>query len=331
MCSHFGLGRPAAVLCLLLATSAAQAELVFRAPTVDIGQIRAGAPLAHRFEFVNRGPESVEIVGIHVECGCLTPKLAQETYGPGETGEITLEISTLTQSSGPHAWDLDVAYRTENRDGKAKLTLRASVVTEITVEPAAVVVFADGPAGHEVLLTDLRPKALEIGGIHTSSTQIKARVTERFRDAKGHEVRRIRFDVAEDYPVGRRSELIEIVTDDPAYRELKVPLTIIKRSRGRVAAMPDEVCMRRSPGQPIPSRMILLRDARQEPVVVDTARSEDPSVACQWARGPGAMATLKIRIDASRLGPSGLKTLVHVRVSKPEVQEITIPVGCTPP
>lgn len=315
----------------VLTSGAARADLFFSETRIEAGKARAGAPLAHQFHFVNRGPESVEIVGVHTDCGCLTSSLDRKVYHAGEAGSIALEVNTLTQSAGRHRWPLEVTYRTGDRTRDARLELDATIEVEIAVEPTAVVLFADGSAGHELSLTDLRATPLRVTEVRSSSPQLQAHLAERSQDPEGHVVQRVRFELAADYPAGRRTEMLEIATDDPVYRRLKVPVTVAKRPRGRVTAVPSEVTLSPPAGQAAPSRIILLRDGLQKPVRVTAVHCDDPAVTCRWAQGPGAMATLRISVDRSRIGSVGLSTAVHVHVDEPVSQEISIPIACPPP
>src|SRR5437867_1541014 len=102
------------MLLLALGTSAARADLEFKQPLADSGEVRAGVPLSHRFVFVNRGAESVEVTDTRASCGCLKPILAQRIYKPGEEGALDLEVHTLSQSAGPHTWRVQFCYRAGN-------------------------------------------------------------------------------------------------------------------------------------------------------------------------------------------------------------------------
>src|SRR5581483_5748742 len=100
------------------------------------------------------------------------------TYQPGEAGEVFLEIDTLSQSAGPNAWRAVVRYRTGDADPEAVLLIRAQLVREITVEPAALDlnVTANGQLRAEIVVTDLRPRPFSVTRAATSSLKLKAEV-----------------------------------------------------------------------------------------------------------------------------------------------------------
>lgn len=317
------------VLGALLATLQAdkvRAELQFRQPLVEVGDVKCGAALAHDFSFCNTAAQPIEIVEIQASCGCLKPRLEPRTIPPGESGTLHVEVNTLTQSAGPHTWEVHIRYQLGSEQREAVLRLAGNIVTEISVKPCSLSICADRAITHELHLIDLRPHALSITAVRLTSMKVTASVVGEARDAAGHLVRTIRINIADDFPEGRHEETLTIYTDDPTYRDLRVPVTIIKRPRQRVTATPAEATMLAQPGEPLPSRIVLLRDNQNEPVDIQEITTSDPAITCTWARGPGSHATLRIRVDRSRLKEEGLKGSVEVRVSKPVAETVSIPV-----
>src|SRR5205823_6646226 len=98
----------------------------------------------------------------------------------------------------------------------------------------------------------------------------------------GQTTQSIRLAVTEDCAQGRHDEFLHLRTDDPEYQDLKVPVTVVKRSRQRLAATPSEVTLTAPPGQPVPSRIVLVRDGDGQGVVIDRVEADDPAVLCQW-------------------------------------------------
>jgi hypothetical protein len=310
---------------------ALRAELQFRQPRVDVGNVKCGAPLAHDFAFRNAAMQPVEIIDIQASCGCLKPRLEARTMQPGASGSLHVEINTLTQSAGPHTWEVHVRYRLGEDIHEAALQLVGNIITEIYVEPCSLTIHAGRAISHELRLTDMRPHALSITAVRCTSPKIAARVENESRDAAGHVIRTIRFTVADDILEGRHEEMLTIFTDDPTYRDLNVPVTVIKRPRQRVTAMPAEAAMLAQPGQPLPSRIVLLRDSQNETVDIEQITTSDPAIICTWAHGPGSHATLRIRVDGSRLKDEGLKGSVEVHIRKPAAETVVIPVTVNVP
>jgi hypothetical protein len=321
----------ALVIILAAQVPSARAALKFEETRADAGAVRTGPVLSHRFAFANRGSVPVEIVEIRASCGCLTPRLARRIYQPGERGELLLEINTLSQAPGPHTWRADVRCRCRDAVEETALLLSGNLITEVKVEPAAMDLFVDRALSEEIVVTDLRVPGLTVTGAAGTAPGLRARAGVRYQDAAGHWACRITVEVADDYPEGRHEENLSVYTDDPLYRELRVPVTVVKHLRQRLSATPAEVSLRAAPGQPIPSRIVLLRDRDNQPVVVDRVQADDPAVQCQWALGPGAMATVKINVDREKVRGDNLKTMVHIAVRQPVSEVLSLPVSCTLP
>src|SRR5438132_11895487 len=119
--------------------TAAYADLHFPETEADAGPAYTGKELAHAFAFVNRGPDAVEIAEARASCGCLAPRLDRRVYQPGEGGELRLEVNTFTQPAGPHAWTVTLRCRSGGDWQEIGLRLRARLVTEVSVQPAALI------------------------------------------------------------------------------------------------------------------------------------------------------------------------------------------------
>src|SRR5262249_33528025 len=128
------------------------------------------------------------------------------------------------------------------------LELLAELITEVKVEPAKLAVFTDSSLRHDVRVTDLRPNGLKVTRAQCSSPHLVAGV------GAGPASYLVTVDVRPSLPEGRHEEVLSILTDDPVYRELRVPVTVVKRSRQGVSAAPSTVELVIPQGQPAPSR-----------------------------------------------------------------------------
>ncbi len=249
------LAWPTTVFLLLLSAPALRADLRIAQSQLNAGEVHSGAPLSQRFVFLNTGHETIEITGVQGSCGCLTPRLTRRTLKPGEEGAVLLEVNTLQQAAGPHNWRVKVLYQAGDECHKATLVLNATIIAEITVQPAALTVFADSAVAHEIVVSDLRSHPFTITAAKPSSSELRAHLTEPHRDADGHWTWRIKLEVTGDLLEGRHSETVDLFTDDPTYSHLKVPVMVVKRSRQRVTALPDSVSLNVRAAEPIPSRL----------------------------------------------------------------------------
>jgi hypothetical protein len=321
---------PAAVAFILLAQTV-RADLEFAEPKADVGTVKSGAPLVREFAFTNRGATGVEIVEIQGSCGCLKPKLDHRVYQPGEGDKLRIEVNTLTQGAGPHSWRTIVRYRDGETVRETDVTLSGMVVAEIAVEPPQLSIFADRAIAHELRVIDRRDKTFTVTSVHTSSQKLTARVIGEERDKQGRTVRTIQFHIADDYPDGRRDETLTIYTDDPLYQELKVPISVSKRVRKRLTALPETVTLSALRGMALPSKILRIRDSRDETVEIERITPSDPAIKCTWASGPGANATLRITVDRTKLTADSLRGNVEVQIRKPTAETLTIPVTVVVP
>src|SRR5207248_5945875 len=126
-----------------------------------------------------------------------------------------------------------------------------------------------------------RPRPLGIREVRATSPRLRSRVSGEYRDPFGHQVRKITVEIAPDYPEGRHDEVLDIYTDDAGYRDLKVPVTVVKRSRQRLAVLPNQVSLTAAPGQEVPSCLVRVRDSAPQDVAVTDATAAHPAVLCQ--------------------------------------------------
>lgn len=317
------------VLWGLIVAGAVRADLHCEQPQADASTVRGGQPLAHRFRFVNRGPDPVVITDLRPTCGCLTPRLEQRRFQAGEAGTLLLEVNTLAQPEGPASWGVRLLYRAGEVEGELPLVLKARVQSEITVQPASLTLTTETALGHEITLIDRRRRPLTIMAVQTKAPQLHTRVGEARRDPAGYWVRPIALEVGADYPEGRHEEELHLFTSDPDYRELRVPLTVVKRSAQAVACTPAAVTLEGSGTAPLPARIVLLAASGDREVVVERVEADDPAISCTWAPGPGPRVTLKVRAERARIKAPSLQSAIRVFLRKPAVQTVTIPVSCT--
>jgi hypothetical protein len=328
-CWRCGLGFNRAALALfvalLISGAAARAELLLPRPRADLGDVHAGPALVQRFPLVNDGSQPIEITAAKASCGCLKPRLSKQILEPGEQGWVEVEVNTLSQPVGPNAWRIDLKYRVGDRPAAAAVLITATLSKDISVEPAALTISTDQAIAHEICVTDLRARPLTVTVVRASSPHLHVTLQPPCRDGQGHAVRVVKLEVAADYPEGRHDEVVSLFTDDPAYAELKVNATITKRARQRISATPAEVTLSAPAGQPLPSRIVLIRDSQNEKVVIDKVTADNPGIVCRWAEGPDHMATVKVQVDPERLSTSS--GVVSVHLTQPTDQTVIIPVS----
>ncbi|HEY7308202.1 MAG TPA: DUF1573 domain-containing protein [Gemmataceae bacterium] len=313
---------------LLAPTPRLWADLECAQPVVEKGEVRSGMSPSHRFAFTNRGEHPVEVTAVRPSCGCLAPKLEKRSFQPGESGELLLEVNTLTQPAGANTWRVTLHYKSGDDERELPLYISARLVTEISVEPPALAIYTDASISHEITIIDRRTEPLIVRAVPASSSYVRTHLGELHRNDAGHWVRSIQVEVLADCPEGTHDETLRICTSDPDYPELKVPFTIVKRARQQVQAAPAEVALTETSGQPLPARIVLLSAADDRDVLIERVESDRDAIDCRWAQGPGHRATLKIRVDRARISGDELRGVVRVHLRGPAPQTITIPVRC---
>jgi hypothetical protein len=300
------------LLSTLLAAPPAPAPLHVAAPLIDAGEVRVGPPLVRCFAFTNAGPEPLAVTDLKASCGCLAPALAKHLYLPGERGELTLEVNTLSQPAGPNRWTVQVGYRCGDQAGEVALELTARLTREIEVRPAALAFQGDGAMTARVTIHDPRPRPLRVQSVAASSPYLRA----------ANEGGSIRVEVGADCPEGRHAEAVTITTDDPDYRTLKVPVTVVRAAKRRVTASPARATLVAGG-----SALVQLRAADGTPVQVEVVESSSPALTYRWAAGPGNLATVRIGLDRAKSGGGPLTGEVRVRLRAPAGETVVIPVA----
>jgi hypothetical protein len=204
-------------------------NLRFEAVSLQLGEIRSGLPVACHFAFINTGQSKVELVEARPGCGCLKPQLPQRQFGPGKRGIMPLELKTLGQPAGPYTWQLTLVYRDGDQLREQALQVMATVVTEVTVQPASLTLVTEGALSHEVILTDLRTEPLQNVTVQTSSPFLRATTGPFNKDGFGNSTCKITVESAGELPAGRHDEMLVIHTNDPLYSEFTIPITIVKQ------------------------------------------------------------------------------------------------------
>ena len=112
-------------------------------PVAAKGDIKAGPPLVHIFDLVNKGAGTVTITKIEAGCGCLRQSLSAKSLQPGAEAKLELEVNTLTQPDGPNRWQVTVMYTIEApgvpaQTGELLLQVTATLSRDISVNPPQV-------------------------------------------------------------------------------------------------------------------------------------------------------------------------------------------------
>ncbi len=295
----------ASLLTLLIC---AQDPLIADQTSVDRGQVRVGPPLTQTFRLTNHGQQPLIITGVNSTCGCLAPKLDRTSLAPNDSATLTVEINTLSQPAGPVAWTTRVGWRTGSASGELPLTVKAILIAEIRVEPAAVAFHVRRTRSVDLTITDSRAKPFRI--LATGSTL--PQVTTELLPNKDKSVQRIRLTASADGPSGVQSAMAWFTTDDPLYPQIHVPVTLTVPVKTRVSASPSVLFLEGSSGR------VLLRDSEGQPVQIDRVEVEGPLTAAV----NGTVVTVSADKKKWAGTPTTGKLIVHLL--KPVVESVSV-------
>jgi Protein of unknown function (DUF1573) len=320
-----------ATLILLVAAAApgASGPLQTANASVDHGEVKAGTILAHTFPLKNTGTSPVTIADVETACGCLRPRISSTTIAPGESTDVRVEINTIAQPAAANSWKVAVCYWSGPEGNKTAheldLVQKARIVREFDIEPVALVLSIERETSHKLTLSDRRAKPLTITEARCGHKHVKTQIGAVGVNARGERIQQVQVTVLEACPGGFYSEVLQLLTDDPAYRELRIPLTIVRKGPGQITATPETLTLRLAQGQKAASGLVRLRDPDDRTVVVEKMEIDDPVLRTKWAAGPGAMATLRLGVELAAEPTSGIGS-VRVYIKEPKPQILVIPV-----
>lgn len=202
--------------------------LAFEQYLVDLGNVEPTQEVMARFGFINVGKVPVKIRKFTPSCGCLTPQLKKREYGPNEDGEFLLRIRTAGEALGPREFWLDVEYE-DVKPREVRLTFRVSLPeNQVLVRPRALVFYQFGKEAttREIVVTDNRKEQLELFGARCETDLPSLDVRDPEVDEDGNRKIRVAVTIPGNVPPGRHRDVVTLLTNDPVYRELKVPLII---------------------------------------------------------------------------------------------------------
>jgi hypothetical protein len=318
------------VPCLLVLTGLgpqARADLTCPAPVHQAGAQHSGKTLLHQFSLLNQGAQPVEVTQVKPGCGCLKARIDRKSFAPGATGQVTVEINTITQPAGANSWKVTLQGTQAGVPFEFPLVVQAQLTAELSIQPATVILHTDSVISHTFTLTESRPAPVTIHAGTTGSQHIRVRVAQA-EGKPGQWQRNIFLEVMPTCPDGRYEDVLVLYTRDVDYPELRVPFTVVKRSPSGVRASPETVEWLAQGDQPLPARIVLLGAGSDQPVEVAKVEPSHPCLHCTWAEGPGTRATLRISVERGEMSAGGFEGTVRVHITHPTPQVVTVPVRC---
>ncbi|MFQ3594369.1 MAG: DUF1573 domain-containing protein [Gemmataceae bacterium] len=312
-----------AALAALLMPALLQAQLSCTQASHDLGSVQGGRVVRHSFLLENTGRETLQITEIRTGCGCVRGQPGQLTLRPGQRTSLPIEVHTVTQAAGANVWGAEVRWRSESGiTGICNVRLTATLVPEVQLSPATMVLHPATAALHPFILIERRADPLELTSISTTSPHIKAQASKPVKQGNSW-TREICLTVESSCPAGRQDCLLVLTTSDARFPELRAPFVVLKRDAGSVRAIPAEHEWLAVHNEALASRVSLLHSDSDQPITIENVRCSHPAFRATWASG--TRGTVRFVVDRAQVPADGLQALAEVKLSKPLATTLNIP------
>ncbi|RZJ56165.1 MAG: DUF1573 domain-containing protein [Flavobacterium sp.] len=105
-------------------TETAASTIVWKAETIDVGEIPQGTPKAIVYEFKNTGKTAVVITNVQGSCGCTATDYTKEPILPGKSAKVTATYNAANKG----AFTKTVTVTTNAESTPKILTLKGTVI-----------------------------------------------------------------------------------------------------------------------------------------------------------------------------------------------------------
>lgn len=105
-------------------TAITASVIVWKAETIDVGQIPQGTPKAIVYEFKNTGKTAVVITSVQGSCGCTATDYTKEPILPGKTAKVTATYNAANKGG----FTKTVTVTTSAETTPKVLTLKGTVI-----------------------------------------------------------------------------------------------------------------------------------------------------------------------------------------------------------
>lgn len=105
-------------------TEPAASTIVWKAESIDVGQIPQGTPKAIVYEFKNTGKATVVITNVQGSCGCTATDYTKEPILPGKSAKVTATYNAANKGG----FTKTVTVTTSAEATPKILTLKGTVI-----------------------------------------------------------------------------------------------------------------------------------------------------------------------------------------------------------
>lgn len=109
---------------IIAETKTVASTILWKAESIDVGQIPQNKPKAIDFEFTNAGKTTVIITNVHGSCGCTATDYTKTPILPGKTAKVTATYNAANKG----AFTKTVTVTTNAETTPKVLTLKGIVI-----------------------------------------------------------------------------------------------------------------------------------------------------------------------------------------------------------
>lgn len=207
-------------------------------PIKNFDIVPRGEQIQHDFLIKNEGDATLEITDVHPACGCTVVDFDSKIE-PGKTGRVSAKVDTQ-DFAGPISKSIAV-FTNDKTNPKLQLVVKADVKPYIAADPGyARYNYVQGeplrPIPQLVWSEDARD--MNIVRVTPPYPYLKvayreAKEEERKKEVKGRQWL-IDVELTPDAPVGALKDYVEVETDHPKQKILKLPISGFVRPRQHI-------------------------------------------------------------------------------------------------
>lgn len=241
---------------LLLFASAASAyaqetswaDSMFERTSVDFGSVAKGADTKQRLAFTNKFKETVHVQSVAASCGCISPRLLNDTLASRETGYIELSLNTIQHQGEKNVFvtvTVDAPYY-----ASVRIPIHAFIRTDVVITPGAAQFGSVSKGSSQERKVQIAYAGRENWRITNYSCK-NPHLAVKFSEL-GRGIGRVDYEMSVSLkptaPVGDLREQIVLFTDDPGNPQ--VPVIVEARIEPEYTVSPEVVSFGEvAPGQ----------------------------------------------------------------------------------
>lgn len=269
-----------------------RAQLSFDPPSIDLGDVKAGQIFTQQINVTNTSSSLITVQEVKASCGCVRPVLQPSSLAPGAKGILKLDVNTLSSNAGPSTYGIKLRYPESNQLKEQQFIITGRIIQEIIVTPTSITSYGEKPRPQTITIFDKRATPLRPVKLERTSPYLDVEWTQP-AVAEPQPQYAVQVSVREDLPPGRHDHEVVIYTNDPTYPVLRVPISVVKKTKARFVASPYLVSL--SP-KVVASKQVTIRDQHGLGAVIERVEAS-PGIAVSVTNQAAASVTLLVALE----------------------------------